>query len=600
MTTPAPRGTLGVDPESLTPKEVAILRSSVVVTLTKREDIPIYVDDSAHTAHTDMKSIWLTKQNIAEPVRKHKDISFSLYKGLTAHECGHILWTTPVWTEEKKWMDRKHKCPLSKMVLNIIEDKRIDTKLMAMYRHSVGANILDWTKTEHLLWLYTKTVKFDKLKKEKTLDPAMPPDGPEFVNVCILCGSLFVDSKEVFKLIDKYFPKFPAEWKKDIELGIKTVEMARFYKQWRFFLEVAAENLFNIMKKYAPPGGGGGGGGGDGDGEGPDGQPPGGPPRPGDGPPKIIKGGGITPSIYPKPYGTEEPEIPPDYVPPPGDDDPGEGKTGTPQKEMRLTDSPVPNEPAYRARRDRLASIISRMKNRLKAEARPKYEQERWKRQGRMMQGIMALAYVNAPRTPMTNIYQSNIMRLEKSELTLSLVVDLSGSTPLQTMIDVLTIIAEVAGGWLPDHRWAIYAFGDSFQKIKNFEESYSNTKARIGGLDYLGGTELATALQKVSDDYRTLKAPGPKVNIIVSDFELYGDDPERTRGMIKKMDEMGIRTICIAHDRSVADTAASARLAKSMCDKVVEMPMLSDLPDKFFEVYKGIAFDIRGKRWVP
>jgi len=273
-----------------------------------------------------------------------------------------------------------------------------------------------------------------------------------------------------------------------------------------------------------------------------------------------------------------------------------------------------PDEAAYKRRRDRLASIIQQMRNMLKFESRPKYETIKYRPQGRMMQGLLAGAVVNAAHHPITDIYSKNTVKYEKQETTLALVVDLSGSTDFDTMVNTLTIIAEVAGMWLPDENWGIFVFSDWFMKVKTFFEQYETTKYRIGGLNDLvdphskskhrvGGTELGVPLFKIREMFKNIKRkPGNKVCIIVSDFDLFGDDPERCKVQIRRMKkEANVETICIVNTHQSYMTSAMERASK-LSKHVVPMPNVGKLAVEFFKVYKKLSYTendaMFGRRW--
>lgn len=579
------------DEESLTPKQVRVLKAAVVTAISAREDIPIVVDNSKGTSCTDLKTIWVTKQNIPKQLRAHKDVSFSLYKSLVGHELGHILWTTSLNDEYKAWQAKRYNCQLAHLVMNIIEDKRIDTRLMAEYRHGVGANLRDFNNVSALSYMYTLRKEFGQMKAEGKLAKGVPPD-KELINTFILYYSVYEAGPAIEALIKDFFPNLPKEWHDDMVRGAGVVNLCRFYNRWKFQLELAATDLFQIMKKYAPDGREGS-------------PPPGGEPIDGHGPAgepggeggRIVKGGGKDPGNWPGRYGNKPVDLPPELEPqptPPGPPPPkGARGQGAGSGTGETISTPTPDEFKYNQRRNRLASIIQRMRNMLKSESRPKYEQERWKPQGRMMQGVLAGAYIQARRQPVTNVYVKNIMRYEKSDVTLALLVDLSGSTDTELMADVLTIIAEVSGNWLSDEKWGMFTFGSGFQKIKTFWESYNNTKARIGGLEDMGGTYMAGPLGEIGQMFKKVKdASDKKVLIIVSDFQLMDDDYPASRVQINRMKKLSdVETICIVNDRSEAAMQVAMQNAKKLSDHVVPMPDISKLPENFFKVYKSLAY---------
>jgi hypothetical protein len=364
------------------------------------------------------------------------------------------------------------------------------------------------------------------------------------------------------------------------------------------------------MQKYAPDGTEGSGTAGD-DQRGGGGGGPGGMGKPVDGMPdkdkpegRVVRGGGMDPGMWPSPYGDMEVEAPGELVTEAEDKqadkekkakEPKGGKGrgfGASKGTGEDIEYPRADEVAYKARRNKLASIIQQMRNMLKFEAKPKYESLKFRPQGRMMQGLLAGAYVQARNRPVSNIFSKSIVKYEKEETTLALVVDLSTSTDLETMLNTLTIIAEVAGQWLPDENWAIFAFGDRFQKVKTFFEQYETTKFRIGGMRDLGGTELGVPLFKIREMFKKLKQkPGNKICIIVSDFLLYGDDPARSKVQVQRMKkEANVETICIVNTREF-QMEGSIKEAQKLSKHVVRMSNVGKLAIEFFKIYKRLSY---------
>ena len=155
---------------------------------------------------------------------------------------------------------------------------------------------------------------------------------------------------------------------------------------------------------------------------------------------------------------------------------------------------------------------------------------------------------------------------------------------------------------WLPDENWGIFAFGSNFQKIKTFFEQYETTKFRIGGMQGLGGTELGVPLFKIREMFKNLKRkPGNKVCIIVSDFDLFGDDPQRSLVQIRRMKkEANVETICIVNTHQSYMVTAMDR-ARKLSKHVVPMPNVGKLATEFFKVYKRLSYqdiDPMFKRW--
>lgn len=601
-----------------TRERLEILRSVCVISTIAREDVPVLFDESIHTAMTDLSSIYITHNLVPENLRGYDDVVFVILKGSTLHEAGHIKYTLGVDQDYKQWQERLHKSELTALVRNLVEDARINFRMSEPYRHGVGENLKDTLRVIGASWTHTERKKIaEEVVKAGKDWPGVPTD-KEVINRFIAIKGLYGRDAEVDSIIDDYYPKMPKEWRDDMNKGADILRKARTHRIWLKELFPDANNLYRIMQKYAPdgiegagqPGGGAGAPGGGG-------QPIDG--MPGETKPegRIVRGGGMDSKAWPAPYGEKELEAPGDLV--------TEAESVQVEKDRKAEQSakagkgkahgagmgtgedieyPRPDEAAYKRRRDKLATIIQQMRNMLKFEAKPKYETVKYRSQGRLMQGLLAGAVVNARVRPVTDIYSKSTVRYEKTETSLALVVDLSVSTDFETMVNTLTIIAEVAGMWLPDENWAIFAFGSDFQKVKTFTEQYETTKFRIGGMTSLGGTELGVPLFKIREMFRNMrKKPGNKVCIIVSDFDLFGDDPQRSKVQVDRMRrEAGVETICIANSHQSYMPIAIEHASK-LSKHVVPMPDVGKLAVEFFKVYKKLSYSdsdpmFRHKRW--
>lgn len=596
------------DPEmSLTDKQLAVLKSACVISTINRDDVPVILNNQKHTAMTDLRSIWITFQLIPKNLRKYEDVVFQLFKGQVLHEAGHIKYTTELNSKWKEWEKKLYNCPLAHLIDNIIEDSRINYRMVEEYKLGIGANLADLMAVMREAWLFTARKKLQESKDEIDAAGGKPVD-KEDVNVYIMYKGIYSADDGINKLIDDFYPNFPAEWRADMEEGAKIIRSARWLRQWQTQVRIAANNLFRIMTKYAPEGkeGGGQAGGGYGE-EGAgsfDRMPTKGEMDDQYGRP--IEGAGFDPEKWPAPYGEMEVETSPEAEKEAAGEEEGEEEEGAPAAGEGMgkakgkgvgagtgedIDYPPPDEPEYKRRRDRLANIIERMKNMLKSQASPKYERVQWTRQGRMMQGPLAGSFVQARKRPVTNIYQYNIMRYEKAQTTLALLVDLSGSTNEEDMKNTLTIISEVAGSWLPDESWGIFAFGGRFQKIKTFWESYDKVKYRIGGLEDLGGTHISTPLAKIKVMFKKVRdKPGNKVIIIVSDYWFEDGDARRAKEILKAMKkESDVDAVHIVN--SYAMEKALQDVLKVSKTNIVPMPNINDLPENFFKVYKKLSY---------
>lgn len=591
-----------------TREKLEVLRSVCVISTIGREDIPVLYNGDLPTAMTDLSTIYITDKVVPSNLRGYEDVEFAVFKGVTLHEAGHVKYTLAVQPDWEKWQKQLHNSELPALIRNLVEDSRINFRMSEPFRHGVGLNLKDALSVVGAAWVNTERKQIAALATKAGKDwPGLPPK-KEIINTFIAIKGLYGRDKEVDEIIKDYFPKMAQEWKDDMNKGAELLVVGKTKRIW-LDIRAIAQNLYRIMQKYAPDGTEGGGTAGEGRGGG---GGPGGMGKPVDGMPdednkpegRVVRGGGMDPGMWPSPYGKKEVEAPGELVTEAEDK---QVKKEEEEKQLKAgkgrgfgaskgtgedIEYPKANEVAYKARRNKLASIIQQMRNMLKFEAKPKYETIKFRPQGRMMQGLVAGAFVQARNRPVSDIFSKSTTKYEKEETTLALVVDLSTSTDLETMLNTLTIIAEVAGQWLPDENWAIFAFGDRFQKVKTFFEQYETTKFRIGGMRDLGGTELGVPLFKIREMFKKLKQkPGNKICIIVSDFLLYGDDPARSKVQVHRLKkEANVETICIVNTREF-QMEGSIKEAQKLSKHVVRMPNVGHLAKEFFKVYKRFSF---------
>lgn len=245
------------------------------------------------------------------------------------------------------------------------------------------------------------------------------------------------------------------------------------------------------------------------------------------------------------------------------------------------TECPTPeaDEGVYRSLIMRNQPYIISLLNKLKTLMQPHLESQKYQKSGKLM--TKHLAKWVTQRRPVENIYQRKKFTLEKQKVALSLVVDLSGSMDTQLARDVLTTIAEVGGQWLDDEDLAVFVFGSEYQKVKAFNEPYRSTRARIGGVNCLGGTMLAECLRNVHKMYRA-SVPDSKMKIcvIVSDFAI--GDAEETHKEMALMVKDGIRFI------GVGMCASDINYAKRYTGpNSTYMETVTQLPSLFYEIYR-------------
>lgn len=113
---------------------------------------------------------------------------------------------------------------------------------------------------------------------------------------------------------------------------------------------------------------------------------------------------------------------------------------------------------------------------------------------------------------------------------------------------EIGTIFAEILKKLCPPNNWGLYAFSDVMVVLKDFKEKYDrNVASRLGGLTCSGATYLPDALHTVSQ--RLFPLPqNSKVIVVVSDGQPYGYPgiEEKTVTALKRVSNNGVIPIGI------------------------------------------------------
>jgi len=522
------------------------------------------------------KRITLSDKAIPKCYRVHPLLTRIFRLALAMHEAQHWSFMKGMVPEYNKWIESRRHPQLAIMAVNIVDDYRGNTWLEESYI-DIG---------QRITWMNRAMLKAWKPQLGKLLRKAVKDDEKEFlenpvnfiVHGAIQCAILGVDVQafsEEWAMWTGYFP--PPEAIAGIQKIVDAAWESKYKAQETIFesyqevyrvLEMHSEKKWkkkqdgSVEEIPGPYRAGGGQGQG-----------------------KAIIDMGKVPINF-------------------GGDAEVEGQKGDAQKEAekllkeKLPDSPgneyqthagrgagsecptpEADEGVYRSLIMRNQPYIISLLNKLKTLMQPHLETQKYQKSGRLM--TKQLAKYITQRRPVENIYQRKKFTLEKQKVALSLVVDLSGSMDTQQARDVLTVISEVGGQWLDDADFSTWVFGSEYQKVKAFSESYRNTRARIGGVNCLGGTMLAQCLMNVHKMYRaSVPTDKMKICVIVSDF--YLGDVEETRKEMALMVKDGIRFIGVGMCASDINRAKSFTGANS-----TYMDNVTQLPGLFYEIYR-------------
>lgn len=538
---------------------------NIAISIMQDKSIGVIIDNTAETAYTDYKNLYVTIKLVPPELRKYTRVVSRILDGQVAHEAGHIVVTRPVKMRLMEWEKRQHNPSLADMVHQTIEDKRVNHFILQRYRFDFAHRLQLLADVSNRLWTDTLKMQLAKKRNENPAN-AMKPES-YFLDEMIIAiagikGLWGVPVEKEFQLNEK-----------QLEFVNKTAEIleeARFDKMVMSIVN-RHQQLYNYWKTYVEQAGKSS--------------------RQGEHVPKNLGGdmeleaGQGTAKAIAKmeknlkkqeQQAKEEAERERKRLE-------KDGKTMAAGSGTGLSiPTPVPNERAYERIVQRNREHIERLLNLLKRLAKPKLETEKWRKQGRFMTEVLGKAYASSLARKVDNVFSRKTYQLEKAEACMGLLVDLSGSVNEEDAKNTLAVISEVAGRWLRDEDFAIMVFGSDYQKIKAFVEPYHTTRIRIGGITCLGGTELRNPLDEM---YKMLKSQHngrTKILAIVSDF--YVSRAEECKKLIKVIENDEISVIGLGIDSTNEQTI------KQFCKRARYIGSIVELPEAFFDLYKEAA----------
>jgi len=537
----------------------------LAVSLTGERNTSVEICNEKDTGYVDDKShIVVTTQVVPKELLDDDEVVRRLLEGLVVHECGHIIKTYPFNRTWEKWKNSQSNRNLARAVANIIEDIRVNYYMRNRYCWDVGKRL-------DLLIRVTKDSWITSLRESIASNPASPI---MVALSAIAYGAVYDgDPQEVFSAVN-------IDIKKDI---IQNAEAAISILQDEAAYAITDKDIINLAQRVYDL--------------------------------LLIDATGEKENLE---------QLLPNWMTTTGEgmethcsedvasslkneisgetDDKGEEEGQEEGKEENKENgngdltgvsagsgtglaipSPTPNEENYLRLVEHNMPIIQQMLKRFRIEENPRMKNNILQKSGRLMSEIIGLAYVNSLRRPLENIYSRRTLQLEKGRMKIGLVIDLSGSMRIQTVQNVLTVIAEVISRKLDDQDFAIITFGSDYQRIKAFIESWHNTKARIGNLYDLGGTVLNPPLIAMEKMMAGVEPNYRKMVIIVSDFIVSdGEEVMKTIARMTKND-IAVMGIGLCQGDLVTTKLYCGELATYVAD-------IHQLPELFFEIYRRVC----------
>lgn len=491
----------------------------------------------------------LNKMIIAENicpkvVKKYPILRQKLLDGAVIHESGHRLLTHPLEANFRDFEERSKYPNLAHLVINIVEDKRINHFMKARYRFDYGKRLA----FRHRVIRDSCDTELKYMAEKGKIPKAQ---------VVRLAGAM-ADIGLYGAKCDGLVGTFTPQMKKDLGKLLEILEGAT-YKRVRMDVVNACKAIYKILEPYATS--------------------------------DIENFGALCPSeiaggelgkviskALAKLIEKEGERLEKEAEEPAGETASGiSGGVGTGDE----IPAPEPDIDAYEEIVLRNKPEIERLLRKLKQIMSPNIARSDFQTRGRLMKGILAKAYAGSMSRSVSKIYHHTTLSYEKQRVAIYVLVDFSGSMNQTTAEDVVTIMNEVFGRWIEDKAYGIAVFGENRQKIKTFFEGYYNTRHRIGGISVnRWGTMLETSLNDALLMFNGINEDREKVLIVASDLCL-GDEDES----VKKMRELLRADVKIIFVK----LCSSRPLPEIEAEKNVEsvtVRNVQDLPSIFADVY--------------
>lgn len=239
------------------PEELEAIRKACVLQPTLQSDIILDYDPHWHnTAGCDAKTwkfIKISPFLIPRRLRVYPDYVKIFSTGMAIHEAGHVIFSKPLWNEYQHWA-QVIGSPICHMVINVIEDSRIDHWVVNGVGGSIGLSFESHNKWMGRVWLYglEKHLHSMKWSIPRKLTGA-PPSGfmISMITMVGLYGQYGDNEKLSLQLMDKYFPNLKDKYWVDFAKAVRIIRDAGGHHSWKGSLEKDCQELFLILAKFA-------------------------------------------------------------------------------------------------------------------------------------------------------------------------------------------------------------------------------------------------------------------------------------------------------------------------------------------------------------
>jgi len=530
-------------------KAIEQLRA-IALSISKCPQISVEYSDEIKTACIDLENlnITLTKNCLPKGIEKYPTLFQYLLDGLCVHESCHYVKTRPILSRYQLFENRQKFKRLAHHITNIVEDKRVNHFGINRYRFDFGRRLA------LTLEVINKSLTREMTKK-------LPSN---YHNVLIMMNILVHKGLYNGKINPKFHAKLTDIQKADLTECLHLLEKAQ-YTQIKSELIRISQQTYNLIAKHID----------------------------------IESDSGIG-TLIPNHAGGKLGLDMDKSTKAKGEklEKEKEEKEKRKRQKDRENDlsrsrsagcshgnnipTPKPNQPKYFALVRRNAKRISELMDMLKTFVKPYTKRQIYQKRGRIMNKILAKAYVNSFRRNVSRIYIKNETLYEKQKICIQFLIDFSGSMNYQESCDTITIFNEAFGNYCEDEGYGIIVFGGDYQKIKTVYEQFDTTRYRIGGISVdTSATNMAKCTSDARKMFNGVTDERVKILVVASDF-YFGDRAETIRELHRCVKD-GIQLMFVSFGNRIMFHDI---LPKTKNVSRTYVSDISQLPKLFIEIY--------------
>lgn len=538
-------------------KNLAEMRN-IALSIFPDKSLRILYDGSKPTSFANCETNVITLSLKPYPyfVTQNGNLAQKVLDGDMGHELGHLILTKPIWEACNNWVTgiqrRRGFFNLASELVNIVEDKRVNHFMISVFIHDIGKRLLIANLV--IKDMVDNNIEPKGAKQDVTIQVQAGLSQAHYI-MAILVNQGLYEAR-----CTQLWAKLSDSAKTDAKQCLRILEQVK-YERVRVKVLGAMNQLYILISKYLTA--------------------------------DYVKNnycasrhhnGDLKGELSDKLKDALENEINAELK------DAGEKLkdlnkgAGAGEGKGEEIPAPLPNLATYQALLDETRPEINALLNLLKKTLRPITRTQDFQKRGRLMASVIPKAYVQSLSRPVSNIYTCTQTTFEKEQVAIAFLFDFSGSVPRDTAVRITTVLNETFGHYVDDAGFSIGVFGDGTQKVKTFFESYSTTKARVGGISVsANATYVAPLLESNLKQFNLMRGNRRKICVIASDFSF--SDADRATELVQEYAKSGIELIFIGFGSydNMDEFAPSTRAKRT------KIRDISDLPQRFMETYLNV-----------